>query len=413
MKGTAKEEMGQLKWVWDRETRLAVIRDVVKSEMRTQMLGFVRDLFQDEYQRLCGERWSRKEEHQARRGGKEKGSVYVEGRRVKVKYPRVKIGKETRAIDSYAALRDFDVFSEDIQRVLLRGISTRDYNEVIGEIQKGTKLAHGTVSRAFVRASQKDLDEINGRDLSKDCFMVLFFDGIEFAGTHVIVTMGITLEGRKILLGLREGATENAEIVKDLIESLKSRGLALTEKFLATIDGAKALSSAVKQVWGSRALIQRCQIHKGRNVKKYLPDSYHGELARRLKVAYGMEKYAEAKRLLLNTVEWLGQISEQAARSMEEGLEETLTVHRLKLPDLLRKTLATTNPIESLFDGVRHRTDRVKRWRTGKGQMAARWTASALLMGEKKLNKIKGYRLMSLLQEALKREDLDTVKEVG
>lgn len=406
MQGTRRTVAGQLKLLTGAPAIHETIRELVRSKLKEGALKLVYDLFQEECETLCGKGWSRKEDAKAHRGGHERGSLYLSGQRVKVRYPRIREGDRTRGVTGYQALRNFDALSEEVQRLLLRGVSTRDYSQAVEAIQEGTKLSAGTVSRAFARSSQKCLDEINGRDLSKYCLAALFFDGIEFAGVHVLVGMGITTEGKKVLLGLREGGSENGELVKDFLESLVGRGLALTEYFLVVLDGSKALGSVVKRMWGDRAVIQRCQIHKRRNVESYLAGSYHGELRRRMNAAYGVKEYAEAKRQLVATIGWLREICEQAARSLEEGLEETLTVHRLGLPDILRRTLSSTNAIESIFEGVRYRTNRVKRWRTGKGLMVSRWTASALLLIEKRLRKIRGYRLLPMLMESLKQNGL-------
>jgi len=218
--------------------------------------------------------------------------------------------------------------------------------------------------------------------------------------------MGVTAKGEKVLLGVQEGHTENATVVGTLLDNLVSRKLALTERFLAVLDGAKALKAAILARWKGRVLIQRCQVHKKRNVGEHLTPQHAQELNRRMNTAYGLVSYDEAKKFMDNTVRWLEQISEPAAASLKEGLEETLTVVKLGLPDLMRKTLSSTNPIESILDGVRYRTHRVKRWRTGKGQMVARWASSALLVVEKRLHKVKGASLLNSLVQALKKVDM-------
>jgi transposase-like protein len=293
---------------------------------------------------------------------------------------------------------------------MIRGVSTRDYEDTVTEIAGGLGLSRSSVSRAFVRASQKDLDLLNGRDLSEHLFLALYFDGVEFAGTNLIVGMGITENGQKVILGLVEGHTENSDLCVQLLESVVARGLRMPARVLVTVDGAKALRSAVKRLWGDRTEIQRCQLHKVRNVVRHLPKGRALEVRRRMHVAYNLEDFEEAEKVLKNTVSWLRQISDAAASSLEEGLEETLTVVRLKLPAMLRKTLATTNPLESIFDGVRQRSRNVKRWR--RARHASRWAASGLLFMEKRLHRIDGYKSLSVLTAALTK-NVDTVKEVG
>jgi len=402
----AGQEVSLLKEV---ETRHNAIRSLLKEQMKGSVLKLVFQLFGDEMNNMCGLPHSRKPEHGHWRGGSDKGSIYLSGQKVRVKKPRLHNQEGEVPLESYQAFQEFDLLCEDVARLLVRGISTRDYREALAKIDGGLGLKRSSVSRVFVKSSQKDLDNLNGRSLSAYTFVGVFFDGIEFAGTHLLVGLGITDTGQKLILGLREGASENAEVCKDLMESIKDRGFKMLDKILVVLDGSKALKSAVDRVWGEKSLIQRCQEHKIRNVQSYLPESLHPEVRRRLKVAYGMKNYKEAKDYLYETVAWLEQYSEQAARSLEEGLEETLTVIRLELPDSLRRTFSTTNPIESVFSTVRSKTARVKNWKTGRGQIS-RWTASYLLMREEKLRRIYGYKLLPLLAAKLSDKKLDQKK---
>lgn len=392
--------------------RRQAIRELLQQQMKGAALKLIYQLFKDEMKNLCGQPYSRKPKDACRRGGNEDGSVYLNGQRVKVKKPRAHNNQGEVAIESYQALKDFDLLCEEVARLLLRGVSSRDYQEAITKIEGGLGLKKSSVSRAFLKSSQKDLDKLNSRDLSGDTFVAVFFDGLEFAGIHLLVALGVTAKGKKIVLGLREGGSENAEVCKDLIESIQERKFEMLAKILVTIDGSKALKNAVERVWGKAALIQRCQEHKIRNVQSYLPESLHAEVRRRLKTAYGMKNYAAAKDYLNQTTVWLTQHSESAGRSLEEGLEETLTVHRLELPESLRKTFATTNPIESVFSTVRAGTGRVKNWRKGSNQVS-RWAASSLLLREQKLRKIYGYKLLPLLISKLLDKKLDQEKETA
>lgn len=411
-KGTTEQSKGQFKLVPPREELEEQIREELRSRMRTSMIEVVHELFQEEMERLCGPAWARKSPSQARRGGTEEGSVYLEGKRVPVTYPRVRQGRGSRASSTYEALRSYDLLDPEVQAKLMRGVSTRDYSEVVTKIVEGTSLGRDSVSRAFIRASKQSLEEINGRDLSKVEFIAIYIDGIGFGSdTTLVVALGVTLEGEKVVLGLQEGHTENSTVVGTLLDNLVERGLVLADRFLAVLDGAKALKSAVLARWKGRVLIQRCQVHKKRNVCDHLTPQHTRELLRRMNTAYGLASYDEAKKVMDNTVRWLEQISEPAAASLKEGLEETLTVVRLGLPDLLRRTFATTNPIESILDCVRYRTHRVKRWRPGKGQMAARWASSALLVAEKRMHKVKGASLLKVLVQAMAK--IDVLEKVG
>ena len=203
------------------------------------------------------------------------------------------------------------------------------------------------------------------------------------------------------MLGVRQGATENATVCTALLEELCARGLDTSQPTLLVLDGSKALHAAVTRVWGRNALIQRCQAHKKRNVREHLPQKHWPELARQLSAAYYGTDYDEALKQLKTTARWLDRLNPDAAASLREGMEETLTVIRLAVPELLRQTLATTNPIESAFSVVQNVTARVKRWRDG--DMRQRWCTAGLLRAESKFHRVKGYRHMSQLLKALDR----------
>ena len=236
-------------------------------------------------------------------------------------------------------------------------------------------------------------------------------DGIEKAGTHVITALGFTTQGHKRILGLREGASENSAGVKDLLQSVLDRNLTTTQHVLFVLDGAKALRSAVKAHWGDQAIVQRCQLHKIRNVLSYLPKELQGTVERRMRNAYEMKTYDQALNELKKLIKWLRDRSDKAAGSLAEGLEATLTVHRLDLPALLRTTFRSTNPIESIFDKVKTRGRRVKNWKAD--NQLARWSASALLLHEKKFKRIKGYRQLPQMIAALENLAVDKDKMVA
>lgn len=217
-------------------------------------------------------------------------------------------------------------------------------------------------------------------------------------------------DGRKHILGLREGATENREVCTGLLEDMIRRGLSAGDEYLFVLDGSKALRSGVARVFGSDVAVQRCQQHKRRNVLKHLPEEHQEMVDARIRAAYNIEEYGQAKHSLELTVKYLERLNPSAAASLREGLEETLTVHRMGITGLLRKTLCTTNPIESCFSVTRDITIRVKRWRNG--DMVQRWAVAALLRAEKKFRRIKGYKDIPKLLVALQQKTLDR-KEVA
>jgi transposase-like protein len=282
----------------------------------------------------------------------------------------------------------------------VRGVSTREYEQVVDMAREGFGVAKSCVSRGFVRASAADVKALAERRFDGDRFAVVMIDGVEYAGETMVVALGITADGTKRVLGLRQGATENAAVCAALLEDL--RGLDTGRPTLFVLDGAKALHAAVTRVWGGNAVIQRCQVHKRRNIKAHVPEKHHAELGRRLSEAYHETGYAAAKASLKATARWLERINPDAASSLREGLEETLTVVRLGVSGALWRTLVTTNPIESALSVTRRVTGRVTRWRDG--DMRRRWCVAGLLRAEAKFRRVKGYRAIPALLKALEAE---------
>jgi transposase-like protein len=292
---------------------------------------------------------------------------------------------------------------------MVRGVSTREYEDVIDTARDGFGVDRSSVSRQFVRASAADVRALAERRFDGARSAAVMIDGVESAGETMVVALGITADGTERVLGLRQGATENAEVCAALLEDLVSRGLDAGRPTLFVLDGSKALRAAVARAWGKNAVIQRCQVHKRRNVKAHVPEKHHAELDRRLSEAYQETDYATAAASLEGTARWLDRLNPDAASSLREGLEETLTVVKLGVPGALRRTLATTNPIESALSVTRRVTSRVTRWRDG--DMRRRWCAAGLLRAEGKFRRLKGHRAMPTLLRAL--ESLVREREAG
>ena len=267
--------------------------------------------------------------------------------------------------------------------------------------REGFGVQKSSVSRSFVKASADEVRQLAERRFDGVRIPVIYLDGVQYAGETMTVALGVLENGAKRVLGVRQGATENAAVCTALLEDLQQRGLDTSQPTLLVLDGAKALHAAVKRVWGHNALIQRCQVHKKRNVREHLPEKHWDELSRQLHAAYNETDYDEALRRLKTTARWLDRLNPDAAASLREGMEETLTVIRLGMPELLRRTLATTNPIESAFSVAQNVTRRVKCWR--EGDMRQRWCVAGLLRAESKFRRVKGYRHMSQLLKALDR----------
>jgi putative transposase len=334
--------------------------------------------------------------------GSQPGYAFWGGRKVAIANQRVRsFDDEEVRLQSYRRFQEDGTQGRTALREMLRGVSTRDYREGVEGMLSGYGLDKSSVSRQFIRASERKLRELMERDLSKLKLVALFFDGIGFAEHLLVVGLGVDAEGNKHPLGLWQGATENAAACQGLLDNMMGRGLDPEGRYLFVIDGGKGLRSAIERTFGERAEVQRCQEHKRRNVADHLPPHRQGEFRGKMQAAYEMVDYAEAKAALQACVRELDRINPSAAGSLREGLEETLTLHRLKVPMALRRSLRTTNVIESPFSYVRERTRRVKRWQGG--DQVQRWGACVLLKAESKWRKIKGCAQMPALLEALER----------
>jgi transposase-like protein len=356
--------------------------------------------------RIAGPKNSKNPLRTANWWGSDLRPVYYEGQQVIMERPRVR-GKDNKEIPlaTYEAFRDPQGMKKAVLKNMILGISSRNYEEAVSGFLKGHGIKKSSVSRHFVKATAEQMREFLERDLTGLDLVAIFIDGIEFKGHLLVVAMGLDRAGRKHVLGLGQGATENAEVCKSLLEDMSRRGLNTGKEYLFVLDGSKALRSAVARVFGSEALVQRCQAHKRRNVLKHLPEEHQGAVDARISAAYKMADYDEAKKSLDLTVRYLERLNPDAAASLKEGLEETLTIHKLGITGLLRKTLSTTNPLESCFSVTRTITGRVKRWRGG--DMAQRWAAAALLRAEKKFRRVKGYKELPKLAAVLRQKSLD------
>lgn len=325
------------------------------------------------------------------RWGRQPGYVVFGGQKINLERPRVRTrsGEEVE-LDSYGKLQQDGRMQRAVAERILCGLSTRKYRRAVQATLDGYGIRKSSVSRHFVCATAQQLEQLCEKKLGELDLVVLLIDGIEFAGQTLIVALGVEENGTKHVLGLWQGATENATVCKALLEDLVERGLKQGRRYLFVLDGSKALRAAVEKVFGERAEVQRCQLHKRRNVKDHLPEGCRADYDRQSRNAYAMSNYEDAKAALEKIFRQLERINPSAARSLEEGMEETLTLHRLGVGPLLRRSLATTNIIESCLSTVRHVARNVKRWQGG--DHVARWTAAGLLEAEKKFRKVKGYR---------------------
>lgn len=322
------------------------------------------------------------------KGGSQMGSVYVGQTKIPVRHPRVRGPDGEIELKTYAALREKGRFSEELLTRSLGGLAMRNYAETLTGVGDALGLSPATLSRRLVEATSAKLKEFQERDLSSFDAFTIFLDTIHRGGRAFIVALGIDRQGEKLALGFWEGATENADICQALLSSLESRGLRLHPFIIFVVDGGKGVISALRNKFGKKLLLQRCTIHKSRNIQRHLAKRYRAEAARRFRDAIDCTQYGDAKRELLELIDWLEQINASAAESVREALEDLLLIHRLKVPELLRQTLHSTNPIESMFSIVRRRERNIQRFRGS--PMRQRWLAAVLLNAEKNFRRIKG-----------------------
>jgi transposase-like protein len=319
----------------------------------------------------------------------QEGSLYMGDRKISVRHPRLRGPEGKIPLQSYEALKKPGVFSEELLNKILLGISARKYRETLMEAAGAFGVSPGTVSRHVVEVTVQRLREFKERALSDIVPFAVFIDTIHRGGEAFLVALGIDIEGHKHVLGFWEGATENHEICEELFLDMERRGLMLFRKILWGTDGGKGILKALRDRFGKKLIHQRCTIHKDRNIQSHLAKKYRKEAHRRFKIALEQNSYEDAKRMLLEFEKWLRGINESAADSLMEAFEDILTLHRLKVSGLLRKTLTCTNPIESMFSTVRDCEGNIKRYRNS--AMSQRWLATVLLHCEKGFRRVKGY----------------------
>src|ERR1019366_2832752 len=301
-------------------------------------------------------------------------------------------------VPAYTAMQDQSPLGERMLDTLLHGVSTRNYKDVIPQMAETIGVSKSSVSRQAIEASEAELEALMNRRFDDLKLLIIYMDGIVFGDHTMIGAVGVDSEGRKHVLGIREGATENSTVVTELLEDIVARGVDPQQRRLFVIDGSKAIRAAINAVFGAQQPVQRCRAHKLRNVLDYLPKDQRDQARSLLRAAWKLppkEGMARVKKLAA----WLDNSYPSAASSLLEGLEEGFTINRLGLPQTLLRCLATTNIIESPHAGVRIQTRRVTRWQNGR--MVIRWLASALIRTEERFNKIMGYRDLWTLEAIL------------
>jgi putative transposase len=336
--------------------------------------------------------------------GSQAGRVALKERQIRVTKPRLrkkdpKPGETGEVeIPAYEAMRKDGRLADRMLEILIAGVSTRRYQHVLPEMAETVGVSKSEVSRENIEAGERLLKELAERDLSGLEILAVWIDGLQLGPYHVICAVGVDAGGNKHVLGLREGATENAVVAKALLEDLVSRGLDPKQRRLFVIDGAKALRCAIDSVFGTEQPVQRCRNHKLRNVVGHLPKDQHEQAEATLRAAFKLDA-KEGMAKLEQYATWLEQEWPDAAGSLREGLEEMFTINRLGLPSMLRRCLGTTNIIDNGHAAARDRMRRVKNWQSG--SMALRWTAAAFDAASKGFRRIMGYDHLWMLKAAL------------
>jgi len=368
-------------------------------------LDAVGETLQTELRRLAGPKHSRAGGLPGVvRWGHQQGSIYLADQKIPLSYPRAR----NRLTNTEVPLRTYQQLQvprhadAGLFRKVLVGLSCRNYEACAEAVPAAFGLSPSSVSRRFIRVSAKQLQALQERRLEGYDCVALILDGKTFAADAMVIALGITVTGEKVLLGFVQTATENERVCAAFLRELLERGLKTAPGLLCVIDGAKGLRKALATVFGAQAVVQRCQWHKRENVLAYLPPGQRVTWRRKLQAAYQKPSYPAAKAALLRIRQELRLVNESAVKSLDEGVEETLTLHRLGVFSALGISLKTTNCLESLNALVGQRTDTVDRWRTS--DQKQRWLAAALLDIEPRLRRIKGFRSLPLLQQALQAE---------
>ena len=365
---------------------------------------------------LAGPRGLHNSDRTAVRHGDENGSVTLGGRRVAVRRPRVRTADRAAevAVPAYELFNSTELLGELALEKMMAKLSTRRYSaglEPVGSTvtEAASSTSRSAVSRRFVAMTERALDEMMCSDLSTLELVALLIDGVHFANHLCVVALGVSIDGTKIPLAVVEGDTENATVVKDLLVNLRERGLNMTRPILCVLDGAKALATAVNAVF-DRPLIQRCQLHKIRNVQAKLPKALASTVATKMRAAYHDRDALQAEATLEALARSLDKAHPGAAGSLREGLAETLTVNRLGMPPTLARSLRSTNPIESMIEICRDHSTNVKRWQDG--TMALRWCAAGMREAAKQFRRVNGHLHLAALRVALdKHFELDVTPE--
>jgi transposase-like protein len=375
-------------------------------------LDVLAQMMQTEVTSLAGPKGRHDPDRSHVRHGTEAGSVVLGGRKVPVRRPRVRgAGNDSEAtLEVYEVAHCEDLLAEHMVGAILAGLSTRRYGAALEPVgvaveAAATGTSKSSVSRRFVNATADQFVSLMSRRLDDERWLIMFIDGFSFGDHMLVAALGVTADGVKVPLAVAEGTTENKALVTRLLADLQDRGLDVTGGVLFVVDGSKALTKGIPAVFGDNAVIQRCRIHKERNVIGHLPDAEHAWVRRKLRQGWANRDAAAAHTELEALARVLGRKHPGAAASLREGLDETLTVTQLGIDGPLLKTVFSTNPVESMIEIIREHASNVKRWRDG--EMTLRWAAAGMESARSQFRRVKGYRQLPKLAAALEAATAD------
>jgi putative transposase len=365
------------------------------------------EMIDEEVVTACGERYKHIENRKNVRYGQKESELTLGGKRTSIRHQRVRNAANNSEIRLWnlERFKNEDMLNEMRMKQILLGVSTRKYQrslEAESESFKTRGASKSAVSRGFIAMTAKKLEVWMNQAIGED-YPFIMIDGITFKKVTVVVALGINKDGVKKVLGMREGSTENARVVTDLLQDLIERGLSRDKVKLFGIDGSKALRKAIRDVFGNDVYVQRCQVHKKRNVLDYLPEELKSSVKDTMTQAYNSKDYETALKILKNLIATLNKKCPEAARSLEEGLEETLTLLKLKAPRDISKTLSSTNAIENMNGAIRRTTRNVKIWKDSK--MIMRWVCVSVIDAEKNFRKVKGYKEIKILLDLIEKHN--------
>ena len=391
----------QFEFVAD-ESRIAMIQMLLPLGLEA-----IKDTLLQEVEALAGRRYDRNDSS-IKRWGSNPGSAFLGNQKVDIRVPRIRntnINQEV-SLKSYEALQNPTIVDNAILAMVVNGISCRKYERAAETIPETFGIKKSAVSKKFIKASAKKLKELLDRDLSQEDIIAIFIDGKTFAENEIVIAMGITINGEKKILGFVETSTENSRVIKAFLRRLvENQGLSIEKEILFIVDGAKGLSKGIRSVFGKMAIIQRCQWHKRENVMSYLPKMHKSRMRKKLQKAYQESTYGDARAALEVIRKELKLMNESAARSLDEGLEETLTLHKLDMFRELGRSFKTSNCIESFNRQLEIYTGRVSYWKNS--DQRQRWFATAVLEVEPRLNKVGGHKHLALLREVMKQKSME------